>query len=192
MYRIYDPSNLELTARLGAGQFLFKSFKSDPHKLVFTMKIKDKTQPTLITGLYENNELFNINIDDYHLTPVDKYCKKNIDSIPEDSVIKCVFNYYCQIIDKDTVVEESPIKDNGDDNSGNNDNGGEIEEQLSLSFGDDSFINEPLDEKEVIKEEIKKESIKEEVKTHSKNKKTNDEDDGFGYEQISIFDDMGD
>ena len=59
-------------------------------------------------------------------------------------------------------------------------------------FGDDSFINEPLDEKEVIKEEIKKESVKEEVKTHSKNKKTNDEDDGFGYEQISIFDDMGD
>lgn len=192
MYRIYDPSNLELTARLGAGQFLFKSFKSAPHKLVFSMKIKDKTQPTLITGLYENNELFNINIDDYHLTPVDKYCKKNIDSIPEDSVIKCVFNYHCQIIDKDTVVEESPIKDNGDDNSGNNDNGGEIEEQLSLSFGDDSFINEPLDEKEVIKEEIKKESVKEEVKTHSKNKKTNDEDDGFGYEQISIFDDMGD
>lgn len=110
MYRIYDTSNSTLTSRLGATKPIFKSFKSDPHKLVYVKKL-DKKEEENIYGLYDNNILFNIKINDFHLTPIDKYCKKNIDEISDDRYIKNVFIDSSLIIDSSFKVEKEEVKD---------------------------------------------------------------------------------
>lgn len=106
MYRTFDYTSMTVNSRLGANQKVFKSFKSDPHCLVYATKILDKKQEETFNLLLKNNHLVEIKISDYSLTPIDKYCKKNINELPEDAEIKLVYNYKCNVIDENTVVEE--------------------------------------------------------------------------------------
>ncbi len=84
--RIYDVANATLTNRLGKLSFVFRSFKSEPHNLIYVKKIIDMNAPTLIHVLDKNREVIDINVDDYHVTPLDKYAKTNINITKKNSL----------------------------------------------------------------------------------------------------------
>ena len=131
MYRVFDTSYLNLTSRLGATQVVFKSFKSDPHSLVSYKEIKNKEEKINFIGLLDDKSIFNITIDDFHLTPIEKYCKKNIDSISNDKVIAMVFNFDAEVVNNDFKVYEENIIEKDNKNSENNEDDSHYE-QISL------------------------------------------------------------
>ncbi len=161
MYRIYDNSNAELTERLGRTQFAFKSFKSDLHLLVYAQKIYSKDQPLILYCLMDDNSVIQYSLNDFYLTPVDKYCKANME-LNSNAKIKSIYENNCDLID-DNFVEEKGSSNPGD--GGNN--GGNSGDLVS-----ETKTSEP--------------TKKDESKT------TDDDKKGDNYEQISIFDDMGD
>ena len=108
MYRIFDISNLELTSRLGKTQTVFKSFKSDPHNLIYATKIQNKNEPVEITALMSDNSIKTFKIDDLYLTPIVKMCRKNLD-FPDNLTIKNVYFNNVQVIDDKTVEEAAPV-----------------------------------------------------------------------------------
>ncbi len=85
--RIYDVSNTLLTNRLGRLSTVFRSFKSEPHNLIYVKKIEDNATPTLIHVLDKNREIFDVNVDDYHVTPLDRYAKTNLDIAKKNSLV---------------------------------------------------------------------------------------------------------
>lgn len=131
MYRVFSISKLTLTPRLGATQFIFKSFKSDQHNLVYACKLIDKKSPLVLNCLLSNKELKEFTFDDFHLTPVDKYCKANIEAFNFDNVyIKNVFLNDCQKINSDTFVDKKVIKNENIENDENKEE--PLFEQISI------------------------------------------------------------
>ena len=121
-YRVFDTKNLELTARLGAQQRLFKAFKSDPHDLIYTYKLKEK-EPLDFYFVLQNHNVIKQSIDDYSITPIDKRCKYNLSELPEDIESKFVYTFIPLIVTKDFKVEPKKTKVEEKE---------EVNEQLSL------------------------------------------------------------
>ncbi len=86
-FRIFDISYVTLTSRLGKVQYVFQSFKSDPHQLVYWRKLNKQEEFLKITVLLSNKELVNLETNDYAPTPIDKYAKKNLTMPKETDVI---------------------------------------------------------------------------------------------------------
>ena len=105
----------------------------------------------------EDGSIKNYIINDFSLTPADKYCKTNLDNFKSKDRIKEVFQFKAEVVDFKTPVDEPTIK-------------------------------------KVQKVEFKPSEDKEEVKVitvdHVEENKNSPEKEN--YEQISIFDDMGD
>lgn len=152
MYRIYDPSNLDLTDRLGRTQSIFKSFKSEPHNLVALSKIINRNEPFNLIALLNDDEIYETKIEDLHLTPIDKMCRKNL-GFKDNAKIKNIFINDVQVIDESTIEEIPTIQED-------------------------------------VKIEESKETEKPRINLDELNNKEVEED--VNYEQISIFDDMGD
>lgn len=144
--RIYDPSNLVLTSRLGRMQSIFRYFKSDPHELVYINKIVNKNEPFKLYASLSDGTIYHTDISDFHLTPIEKNCKKSLD-FADNLTIKHIFIDSVQKISDKTIEEISPNSETKNNN----------------------FILEIESDKKDDKE---------------KNNKR--------YEQISIFDDLGD
>ena len=64
--------------RLGKPSQVFKSFKSDEHKLVYAFKVDTSIESNLIRFLTSMKEVKEVNVNDYHLTPMDYYCHDTI------------------------------------------------------------------------------------------------------------------
>lgn len=77
--RIYDVEKTELTARLGHSSSVFKSFKSDVHELVYAFKLNKEEEANKIRFLDNMQEVREIVVDDYHLTPMDRYAKQSVE-----------------------------------------------------------------------------------------------------------------
>ena len=77
--RIYDPDKTQFVTRLGKPTQVFKSFKSDEHKLVYAFKLDTSVESNLVRLLSNMKEIKEISISDYHLTPMDYYCHDSID-----------------------------------------------------------------------------------------------------------------
>ena len=77
--RIYDPDKTVLVTRLGKPTQVFKSFKSDEHKLVYAFKLDTQLESNIVRLLNNLKEVQEIEINDYHLTPMDYYCHESID-----------------------------------------------------------------------------------------------------------------
>lgn len=73
--RVFSLSNINKGERLSKATVLFKSFKSEPHNLIYACKAPEgdnaKFTVTLNDGSYKE-----ISFDDFYLTPMDKYAKK--------------------------------------------------------------------------------------------------------------------
>ncbi len=152
MYRIYDNSCPYLTQRLGRTQVAFKSFKSDVHSLVYAQKIINKDEPIVLDCLMSDGTVLETSINEFYLTPVDKYCKTNM-NIDSKAQIDKIYVKNVDVIDGNLKLEVKPDK------------------PMPVENIDD----QPIDSSNSF------ESPKEE---NSNKKET--------YEQISIFDDMGD
>lgn len=114
--RIFDTSKGEVMPRLAKNQIAFKTFKNDTHHLVYAHKVvydkiyqgqdnileKDEMSIVLYDNNFEPNEII---INDFHLTDIDKYAKKNIDSMLVKSRIRYVFNKGVDYVD-DKIVSQ--------------------------------------------------------------------------------------
>lgn len=77
--RIYDVANTNVTSRLGKMSSVFRSFKSDQHKLILVKKIDPNSESTLIRVLNNLKATMEVRVDDYHVTPIDRYAKTTIE-----------------------------------------------------------------------------------------------------------------
>ena len=77
--RIYDPSKTNLVTRLGKTSQVFKSFKSEEHKLVLAQKLDTDKEINIVRFLTNLKEIQEIEVNDYHLTPMDYYCHESVD-----------------------------------------------------------------------------------------------------------------
>ena len=77
--RIYDPSKTNLVTRLGKPSQVFKSFKSEEHKLVYATKLDTNKEVNLIRFLTNLKEIQDVEVNGYHLTPMDYYCHESIE-----------------------------------------------------------------------------------------------------------------
>ena len=152
--RVFSLSNIEQTERLQKATTLFKSFKSEPHHLVYAGKAPEGDSVgytvTLSDGSYKE-----IIFPDFYLTPMDKYAKKPEGKLlPKGVSIEFVHAKDGIVIDKDTpsfappiveVEEEEQPETTGEEAPQNveiieseNDEPAQRFEQISI-FGDDDF-----------------------------------------------------
>lgn len=138
--RILDISNINLTQRLGKVSTVFRSFKTDPHNLVYVRKIDTRTPFMHIRALTNLREIFEFDVDDYHVTPLDRYAKQNL-KLNKRSTIEVVFDENKARIDKKMVSHYVPVVKEtfANDSSSNNDS--------SSSFENDSKQDNHEEEK---------------------------------------------
>jgi topoisomerase-4 subunit A len=107
--RIFDINYVNKTARLGKVQFVFQSFKSEPHTLVYWRKLNRQDDFLKLTILLSNKTLLNIETNDYAPTPVDKYAKKNL-SVPKGTDVLGVYHEFLPRVDASFKTYASPSK----------------------------------------------------------------------------------
>ena len=90
-FRIFDINYVNLTSRLGKVQYVFQSFKSEPHQLVYWRKLNKQEEFLKISVLLSNKELINLETNDYAPTPIDKYAKKNL-SMPRGTDVIGIYH----------------------------------------------------------------------------------------------------
>ena len=126
-YRIFDNAHVNLTNRLGKTQLVMPCFKSDVHHIISAFKISNKQDLLKINLFLGDNTYFPFELDNFYLSDLDKYAKKNID-IPAKEKIVAVNDASIEIVDKKTIshpiiIKEKPpivLSDNGDDGEENN------------------------------------------------------------------------
>ena len=112
--RIYDVRKTELTNRLGKPSNVFKSFKSDEHKLVYVKLLNSDLEFNMIRVLNNLKEIVEIKVDDYHLTPMDYYAHSSI-QMPAKNRLEIPFvegsDYIAKsIVSKAIISPEEPTK----------------------------------------------------------------------------------
>jgi topoisomerase-4 subunit A len=114
-FRIFDISYVTLTNRLGKIQYVFQSFKSEPHQLVYWRKLNKQEEFLKMTVLLSNKELVNLETNDYAPTPIDKYAKKNL-SMPKETDVVGVYHDQIYRIDQSykTVAQPKMNLDTGE------------------------------------------------------------------------------
>lgn len=107
--RIYDISNTNIVSRLGKSSIVFRSFKSEPHSLIFAKKIDTNSESTLIRVLNNLKEVVEVKVDDYHVTPLDKYAKQVI-NFPKKNSLEIPFiegdDYIAKTIESHEIIKE--------------------------------------------------------------------------------------
>lgn len=88
-YRIFDNQHIALSKRLAKPTLIMPTFKGEPHKIIAAKKLvkSDEKEITLfaITALKGLTEL---KINDFYLTPIDKYAKTNLPILKKDSILR--------------------------------------------------------------------------------------------------------
>ena len=112
-YRIFDNAHVNLTARLGKTTQVMPFFKSDIHTVVGAFKIDSKQDLLKINLFLNDNTYFTFDLDNFYLSDLDKYAKKNID-IPSKAIVENVLDGVIDIVNKNTVshpvlVKEKPV-----------------------------------------------------------------------------------
>ena len=133
-YRIFDNAHVNLTSRLGKVQPLMPCFKSDIHNVVNAFKLSTKQDLLKINLFLSSGNYFGFELDNFYLTDLDKYAKKNID-LPAKEKIAEVLDTNIEIVNKKTIshpiiIKEKPpidLSDNNDD--GDDDNEPQVKEE---------------------------------------------------------------
>ena len=122
-YRIFDNAHVNLTNRLGKVQNIMPCFKSDVHHIVNAFKLFTKQDLLKINLFLTNDTYHTFDLDNFYLSDLDKYAKKNID-IPSKEKVADVRDTTIEIVDKNTVshpiiVKEKPpiVLDDGGEES---------------------------------------------------------------------------
>lgn len=88
--RLFDVDYLSPTHRLGKVQYLFQSFKSEPHTVCFTGAVDKQKETWAFDALTQDHQPLHYQSEDFAPTPVDKYAKKNL-TIKKDQWIRAVY-----------------------------------------------------------------------------------------------------
>lgn len=117
--RIFDYNYVAKTLRLGKVQYVFKSFKSDPHELVYARKLVKGEEELKLDLLLSNHFMMDVVINDFAPVPIDRYAKRNIE-LPKDVVVSYVFHPLIVTIDAKTktyLIEKETKKSEEEDRS---------------------------------------------------------------------------
>ena len=128
-YRIFDNAHVNLTARLGKVTPVMPCFKSDVHNVVSAFKIDAKQDLLKINLFLSDNSYFTFDLDNFYLSDLDKYAKKNID-IPSKTKIENVFDGVIDIVNKDTVSHPVLVKEKPVLEPSNDEDQGEVEQEI--------------------------------------------------------------
>ena len=120
MCKILDSNVLNLRHRLEKCDLLLRSFKTQVHELVLLKKVPLNASEITLDCVLDNSSLFELKVDDFHVTPLDKYCKKNIDTLADNRKISFAYNFEVETIDANTKVDKkrpkpSPVKKDVED-----------------------------------------------------------------------------
>jgi len=106
-YKIFEPHQLEITKRLGKVQDAVRTFKSDPHKVIYIQKIsneeKDSSYKTHI--LTKEKNIFVLELTEFYLFPIDKYAKTNIEGFDKKDPFISAYSRDTEWIGKSTKSE---------------------------------------------------------------------------------------
>ena len=182
MCRIFDPSKFDLTDRLGRLDRLFDQYKSNIHNIVYIGKIVDKNKPMTINATLSDGTIFTTTIDDYRLSDL-KNPKKNLD-FDDKLTIKDVFIEDVQRINENTKEEGNIFNTNSFNDNNSDKTDGETNKDLKITDNqkENNSIIDKLNNLETKKKTRKKKIIIDDSK----------KDDDIEYEQVSIFDYLGD
>lgn len=122
--RVVSLSNINEAERLNKATLLFKSFKNEPHELLFADVVGDKPSPFALTSVADSGERFTLNIPSWNLTPMDRYAKKD-DASPKKGKLVHVDERAKDYIDSSLVSHAPTIEEESE---------GEVEEK---NDGDD-------------------------------------------------------
>ena len=144
--RIYDNSVSPITNRLGKNFPIFRCFKNEIQKLVYVKKIVDKNAPTRIIALTNLGDIKDFSVDDYHLTPIDKYASKSSIGLNKKTKLVTFYNFNECVVDnnivsddiykKNLVVLEEEKENNPSEDNDVEDNDEHVE-QISIFDDDD-------------------------------------------------------
>ena len=109
-YRIFDNAHVNLTNRLGKVQQVMPCFKSDIHHVLNAFKLDTKQDLFKINLFLSNNTYFPFSLDNFYLTDLDKYAKKNIE-IPGKEKIADVKDTSIFVVNKKTISHPITIKE---------------------------------------------------------------------------------
>ena len=105
MCKILDSNTLNLRHRLEKCDMLVKSFKTEIHDLIALKKVTNGTDKVVMDCILDNSSNLELTFDDFHVTPLEKYCRKNIDALPDGRKISFIFNFEVEKVDEKTKVE---------------------------------------------------------------------------------------
>ena len=109
-YRIFDNAHVTLTQRLGKPTQVMPCFKSDIHTVVSAFKIDTKQDLLKINLFLDDNSYFFYNLDNFYLSDLDKYAKKNID-ISSKAKVSNVFDGVIDVVNKESISHPAIIKE---------------------------------------------------------------------------------
>ena len=132
-YRIFDNAHVNLTNRLGKVQNIMPCFKSDVHHIVNAFKLSTKQDLLKINLFLTNDTYHTFDLDNFYLSDLDKYAKKNID-IPSKEKVVDVRDTTIEIVDNNTIshpiiVKEKPPIDLGDSGEESDENDEPVKEE---------------------------------------------------------------
>ena len=201
--RILENTKVNKTQRLGKPTNIMPVFKGDVHKIVAAIKI-DKKHDYIDYNLIldENNTVFEYRLEDFYLTDINKYAKKNI-SIPSKTQIVNVFDTNISVIDKKTRVYnvedkldnkademvEEPESDNGDFIESTAENGAATDINKP-KINVDNQVNDQEETEDL--EDIIQQVPEVEVDLKPRERKSKKDKSDSSFEQMSIFDDLSD
>ena len=117
--RIYDVTNTLITNRLGKSSVVYRAFKNEPHNLIYAKKIEDYNQVTHIRVLNNLKEVVEFDVDDYHVTPLDRYIKSTLSL--KNKTLEIAFKEGNDRIEKNVISHYVPPIIKEDTNSENDD-----------------------------------------------------------------------
>jgi topoisomerase-4 subunit A len=100
--RICDLSHLQRTQRLGRKQVVFKTFKSIPHSLIGIIPLRKKEDKIQTYGVLTNDQLQEIVISDFNVTPYERYVKDDNLKVGRNR-LRRLFISEVDTVNKDTI-----------------------------------------------------------------------------------------
>ena len=110
MCKILDSNTLNLRHRLEKSDMLLKSFKTEIHDLLTVRKVTNSTQEIVMDCVLDNSASLRLTFNDFHVTPLEKYCRKNIDELPDGRKISFVYTYDVECVDQNTKVTKKKAR----------------------------------------------------------------------------------
>ena len=108
--RVLSVTNVPLGERTSKATVVFRSFKQEPHNLVYAEKLETKEPPYTLNMTMSDGELRAFVFDDFSLTPMDKYAKKG-EKMPRGLKVRYANIARGFLVDQNTVALEPPVKE---------------------------------------------------------------------------------